>query len=32
VKVKITLAILSLSQLALFLAKLQAFTGFHHGH
>lgn len=31
-KVKATLAILSLTQLALFLAKLQAFTGFQHGH
>jgi hypothetical protein len=32
VKVKATLAILSLTQLALFLAKLQPFVGFHHGH
>jgi hypothetical protein len=32
VKAKATLAILSLTPLALFLAKLQAFTGFQHGH
>jgi hypothetical protein len=32
VKVKATLAIFSLTQLALFLAKLGAFAGFQHGH
>lgn len=31
-KIKVTLALFSLTQLALFLAKLSAFSGFQHGH
>jgi hypothetical protein len=32
VKIKATLALVTLTQLALFLAKIQPFWGFQHGH